>query len=82
VAHYFLHVRRGREVVLDQEGCEFPSMEVARHETIRAARKAWQRVAPGQDPSAFSIEVQHESGVTVLSLAFADALKGDPLETR
>jgi hypothetical protein len=77
VPRFYLHVRRGRDYALDREGYEFPNVEVARNEVLRAALKAWRRLPEGQDPSAYAMEVEHESGVMVLSVPFADALTID-----
>jgi hypothetical protein len=81
VPRFYLHVRRGREYALDREGYEFPSVEVARHEALRAAQKAWRRIPEGQDPAAYAIEVEHESGVMVLSVSFVDALANDIIQS-
>ena len=67
----------GRDYALDREGYEFPTVEVARHEALRAALKAWHRLPAGQDPAAYAIEVEHESGVMILSVPFAEALSTD-----
>jgi hypothetical protein len=77
VPRFYLHVRRGRDYALDREGYEFPNVEVARNEVLRAALKAWRRFPEGQDPSAYAIEVEHESGVMILSVPFAEALSTD-----
>ena len=74
---FYLHVRRGQDYALDREGYEFPTVEVARNEALRAALKAWHRLPAGQDPAAYAIEVEHESGVMILSVPFAEALSTD-----
>jgi hypothetical protein len=77
VPRFYLHVRRGQDYALDREGYEFPTVEVARNEALRAALKAWHRLPAGQDPAAYAIEVEHESGVMVLSVPFAEAFTMD-----
>ena len=74
---FYLHVRRGQDDALDREGYEFPTVEVARNEALRAALKAWHRLPAGQDPAAYAIEVEHEFGVMVLSVPFAEAFTMD-----
>ena len=65
----FDHLNRSR----DELGLDFPDVETARAEAIRAAKDVRDEfVAQGQDPRDYAIEVENGSGELVFRLPFSE----------
>jgi hypothetical protein len=75
---YYLHVRRGREFVLDRDGIQFPDQVTVELEAMRAAAKAWRAMKVTADPSRYALEITDAAGESVLTIPFSDALKAEP----
>jgi hypothetical protein len=73
--HYYLHLRRGREVAPDRDGTEFPDQVTVELEAMRAAAAAWRRLKPSADPRAYSLEITDEAGRSIMTIPFSDVLK-------
>ena len=72
---YFLHLRRCEEAFLDAEGSEFADLEALRRAALHDARDtmSWDIKEGGLDLS-FRIEAVDQTGRTVLSLGFDEAV--------
>nr|WP_315053438.1 hypothetical protein [uncultured Brevundimonas sp.] len=72
---YFLHLRRGEEAFLDAEGSEFSDLEALRRAALHDARDtmSWD-IKEGRLDLSFRIEAVDQSGRTVLSLGFDEAV--------
>lgn len=65
----FDHLNRSR----DERGLDFPDLESARAEAVRAARDHRDEfVAQGQNPRDYAIEVENGSGELVVRLPFSE----------
>ena len=72
---YFFHVRTGYDLVSDDEGMELANLEEARAEAIESALELMANdLKSGEAPELRIYEVTDESGATVLTLPFADAV--------
>ena len=72
---YFLHLHRGEEAFLDAEGSEFPDLEALRRAALHDARDtmSWD-IKEGRLDLSFRIEAVDQTGRTVLSLGFNEAV--------
>ncbi|MET0532512.1 MAG: hypothetical protein ABW003_30050 [Microvirga sp.] len=65
----FDHLNRSR----DERGLDFPDVETARAEAVRAAKDLRDEfVAQGQDPRDYAIEVENGSGELAFRLPFSE----------
>jgi hypothetical protein len=75
---YFFHIRKDDVLVKDPEGVEVAATESLEEEAIEAARDLLaQGDLQGLDRREWVYEVADESGATVLTLPFADAVEPD-----
>lgn len=73
---YFFHIRHGDSLLLDSEGADFPSPELAREEAISSAREILaQRIRQGDPLEAESFEITTENGEVVSTVPFRLAIK-------
>ena len=70
---FFFHIRsNGQGRSRDELGLDFPNVEIARREALRAAEDLEGVFASrGQDPRDHAVEVENESGEIVLHLSFS-----------
>jgi hypothetical protein len=75
---YFFHIRsNGHGRSHDELGLDFPSVETAYSEALRAARDLEEVFAArGQDPRDHAIKVTDEAGQIVLYLLFSEIFDG------
>ena len=71
---FFFHIRsNGQGWSRDELGLDFPNVEIARREALRAAEDLESVFASrGQDPRDHAVEVEDESGEIVLHLSFSE----------
>jgi hypothetical protein len=78
MGRYYFNVRSSDELLEDDEGQSFPSVDEALAYAIRAAREIMSgRVAAGKQPNHRTFEIMDEDGRLVLSFPFLDALGPD-----
>jgi hypothetical protein len=73
---FFFHVRFDHhDRSLDELGLDFPDVETAHAEAIRAAKDLRDEfTARGQDPRDYAVEVENVSGELVFRLPFSKLL--------
>ena len=73
---FFFHVRdRGQGLSRDLLGLDFPDVETAYREAVRAARDlAGAFAARGENPGDYAIEAETTSGEVVFTLPFSQVL--------
>src|SRR5829696_7274693 len=73
---FFLHIRgKGQGRSDDEFGLDFPNVETARSEVVRAAQDLKHIfVARDQDPRDYTIEVENDTGEVVFRLPFSEIL--------
>ena len=75
---YYFHIRKDDVLVNDPEGVEVAATESLEEEAIEAARDLLaQGDLQGLDRREWGYEIADESGTTVLTLPFADAVEPD-----
>ena len=74
---FFLHIRgKGQRRSDDEFGLEFPNVETARSEVVRAAQDLKYIFADrDQDPRDYAIEVENDTGEVVFCLPFSEILR-------
>ncbi len=78
MARFYFHIRKGDDLVTDPEGVEVPNSEIVRDEAIEAARDLLSEGdLQGLDRRGWAFEVADESGQTVLTLPFSEAVEPD-----
>jgi hypothetical protein len=78
MSRYYFNVRSRDELLEDNEGQSFLSLEDARQHAIRSAREIMsERVAAGRQPNHRTFEITDEHGQLVLTFPFLDALGPD-----
>ena len=76
MARYFFHLRDSVDVVLDPDGREFETMDAIAQAALADARSIIGHEAfDGFIKFDQRIEVEDESGTTVYSIEFSDAVK-------
>jgi hypothetical protein len=72
---YLFHVRGGPLETEDEEGIDLPDRAAAYQQALRGARSLIAaEVLEGRLPRAERIEVEDSDGLTILVLAFTDAI--------
>ena len=75
---YHFHIRKGDVLVEDSEGIEVSDAEALEEEAIEAARDLLaEGDLQGLDRRIWVYEVADESGATVLTLPFSEAVEPD-----
>jgi hypothetical protein len=76
MARYFLHLRDGTDEILDEEGIEYADMDAVRKAVVTSARDvmAGQIRDLGVLDLRFRIDAEDETGDTVYTMPFADAI--------
>ena len=71
---FFIHIRsNGHCWSYDEDGLDFPSVETARNEVVRAAQDLISVFAArDQDPRDHAVEIENEAGEVVLHLPFSE----------
>ena len=74
MARFFFHIRsKGHTRSRDDHGLNFPSVETACSEALRAAQDLeGVFAAQGEDPGNHALEVENEAGKIVLLLPFSE----------
>lgn len=74
---YFLHLRDGSDVALDEEGTEYPDLAALRAAVLKSAHDciAGDVIAKGVIDLRLRIDADDESGAVAYSLPFAEAVK-------
>ena len=77
---FFVHVRsNGHCWSYDEFGLDFPDVETARSQTLRAAQGLIDVFAArGQDPRDHAVEIENEAGEAVWHLPFSEIFLRDP----
>ncbi|MGO4526996.1 hypothetical protein AB4097_19315 [Microvirga sp. 2MCAF35] len=77
---FFVHVRsNGHCGSYDAIGLDFPDVETARCQTLRAAQGLiGVFAARGQDPRDHAVEIENEAGHVVLHMPFSEIFLRDP----
>jgi Tfp pilus assembly ATPase PilU len=77
---FFVHVRsNGHCWSYDEFGLDFPDVEAARSQTLRAAHHLiGVFAARGQDPRDHAVEIENEAGEVVLHMPFSEIFLRDP----
>ena len=72
---YYLHIREGESVVLDREGADFASLELALEEAVTSA---WEIIAEAvrrsKAPDGQVFEITTEEGEVVRSMPFSSTI--------
>jgi hypothetical protein len=72
---FFLNQRLGSELILDEEGADFGSLEDARIEAVAAARECMARmVLTGRLDLSGAFEIMGPEGLPSLIVPFSEAL--------
>ena len=73
---YFLHIRRGKDVVVDEEGVELPDLQAAREEALASVRDIVAEDVRTQRPVDLRdrIEITDAQGRVLLNVAFSEAI--------
>ena len=72
---FFFNVIVGSTVMVDEDGTELVSLEIAREEALKDARGMMSdAVRQGQDISARRIEIRDETGAILEIVSFVDAI--------
>ena len=72
---YFLHIRDRSGIVLDEDGCDFPSMIAAVDEAQRGIRSLLSEgVRAGTLDLDGRVEITRQDGVVILVVSFGDAI--------
>jgi hypothetical protein len=74
MARYYLHLRQGQQVALDQDGVEFHDQVTVELEAMRAAARAWRQMQLQADPRGYALDIMNEAGHSVLTIPISDAL--------
>jgi hypothetical protein len=75
---YHFHIRKGEVLVEDPEGTEVSETETLEDEAVEAARDLLaEGDLQGLDRREWVFEVADESGATVLTLPFSEAVESD-----
>ena len=75
MAGYFFHHQKSGQLIQDEEGEEYPSLETVRKEAVLSARDIIAEAAKqGRNATHESFLIVDDLGQTVLVLKFADAL--------
>ncbi len=75
---YYFHIRKGEVLVEDPEGTEVSETEALEDEAVEAARDLLaEGDLQGLDRREWVFEVADESGATVLTLPFSEAVESD-----
>jgi hypothetical protein len=75
---FYFHVRRGAILEVDNEGVEFPTLEEARQEAIRAAREIIaDQLIKGDVEAEQSFEITSEAGVLLHQVPFRFEIGSD-----
>jgi hypothetical protein len=73
---YFLHMRRGEELIQDPDGTELPNLDAVRAEAIQGARQILaQNVMSGSVVTGRKFEICDEQGKVLLVVPFSEAVK-------
>ena len=76
MARFFFHLHECGKTLIDEEGRELPDLEAARFRAMQGARDLMcGEIEQGRLCLGCSIEVTDESGASVLTLAFRDAVR-------
>lgn len=80
MARYYLHLRDGTDVALDDEGVEYPDLAALREVVLRSARDciAGDAIDKGVIDLRLRIDAENAAGEVVYSLPFADAVRVIP----
>jgi Domain of unknown function (DUF6894) len=74
--HFYLHLRRGRDLIADFEGTELSHVEAAYLEAFKSAQELWTMLlAKREDPTAYALEVTDERGRLDFVLPLAEVLQ-------
>jgi hypothetical protein len=75
---YYFHIRQGDILIQDPEGIEVAETEALKEEAVEAARDLLaDGDLQGLDRREWLYEIADESGATVLTLLFSDAVEPD-----
>ena len=74
---FFFHIQTpDKGLSRDELGLDFPNVETARREAVRAAQDIeGVFIARGQDPRNYAIEVENDAGAVVFRLSFFEVLR-------
>jgi hypothetical protein len=79
MALYYFHLRDGKDVLLDPEGCELPDFKAVVDRTMATARSILSAdLLDGHLDLDLRIDVVDAKGKTIHSLNFADAVQIRP----
>ena len=72
---FYMNIRHGDELLADDEGQEFSSLDEARAEAVMSARELMaEKVASGKKPANSRFEITDASGRLVLTMPFWEAI--------
>lgn len=72
---FYFHQRVGDAYLVDPEGCDYPSFDVALAAAMTSARHLWAAaIVDGHDLTGESIEVTSAEGVHLFSVPLSEAL--------
>ncbi|GLS47061.1 hypothetical protein GCM10007884_50630 [Methylobacterium brachythecii] len=72
---YFLHLRRGNELIEDFDGSLLPDLDAAKAEAFAAAREMLaERVKAGKLLNGETFEITDDTGTVLATLPLRDAL--------
>ncbi|GGD11032.1 DUF6894 family protein [Aureimonas glaciei] len=73
---YFLHMRRGEELIQDPDGTELPDLDAVMAEAIQGARQILaENVMSGSVVTGRKFEICDEQGKVLLVVPFSEAVK-------
>jgi len=76
MSRYFFNFRQGTTYSIDEEGCDFDSMEEAYLAAFRAAQDMWRDLLVArQDPLLCAFEITDSAGRELILLPFGEVLE-------
>jgi hypothetical protein len=76
IPRFFFHLRRGKELIADEDGDDLPDVETAYLTAFSSARELWAAaLVRRDDPAAYTFEVAGENGEFLFTLPLTEVLE-------
>jgi hypothetical protein len=76
MARFYFHIRRGEELVTDEEGVDLPDVEAARREGLLAAREILaEMVLHNEVVDGEEFQIANDQGVLVATIPFRSVIR-------
>jgi hypothetical protein len=78
MARFYFHIRRGKEVVMDEEGVDLPDVEAARKEGLLAAREILaEMVLHNEVVDGQEFQIADDRGIVVATIPFRSVIRDE-----